>query len=170
MKVVITGHTKGIGKAIYEYFLNKGYQVIGFSRSTGHDITEYRSQEIILDELKDTDIFVNNAYVNFTDDQLNLLKLSYDLWANQEKLIINISSRAAGTTDTMYGTSKLKLDHFCNNSIYKKPNILNLKFGLTDTERVKNIQGNKMSVNDFTYMLDMILNSKIKIQNITFGH
>ena len=35
MKIAITGHTKGIGKAIADLYPN----VIGFSRSKGYDIS-----------------------------------------------------------------------------------------------------------------------------------
>ena len=34
-KILIIGHTKGIGKAIYDYYDNKGYKVKGLSRSKG---------------------------------------------------------------------------------------------------------------------------------------
>ncbi len=33
MNILITGTSKGIGKAIAQYYLNKGYNVIGISRS-----------------------------------------------------------------------------------------------------------------------------------------
>ena len=38
MKVLITGHTSGIGKAILEN-CPSDYEVRGISRATGHDIT-----------------------------------------------------------------------------------------------------------------------------------
>jgi hypothetical protein len=78
MKVVITGHTKGIGKSIYEYFkkdLNN--IVIGFSKSTLCDISKETDRQIILNELIDTDIFVNNAYHIHDDSQNILLEESY---------------------------------------------------------------------------------------------
>ena len=34
-KVLIVGHTRGIGKSIYEYYDSKGYKVKGLSRSNG---------------------------------------------------------------------------------------------------------------------------------------
>ena len=40
MKVVITGHTKGIGKSVFDLLNDKGYDVVGLSRSNGFDISE----------------------------------------------------------------------------------------------------------------------------------
>ena len=39
-KILIIGHTKGIGKAIYDYYDNKGYKVKGLSRSNGYHLSE----------------------------------------------------------------------------------------------------------------------------------
>ena len=55
MNFLITGHTKGIGKAIYDKFGGKG-----LSKSTGFDI----SKDSIKYHLQDVDVFVNNAYDN----------------------------------------------------------------------------------------------------------
>ena len=53
MNFLTTGHTSGIGKAIYDHFGGKG-----LSRSTGFDI----SKDDITPHLKGIDIFVNNAF------------------------------------------------------------------------------------------------------------
>jgi len=62
MKIIITGHTKGLGLAIYNYFVNQGHEVIGLSRTTGYDL-ELKSLDVI-DFVKDSncDYFFNNAY------------------------------------------------------------------------------------------------------------
>ena len=39
MKCIITGHTAGVGKAMYEHFQAKGWEVIGMSRANGYDIS-----------------------------------------------------------------------------------------------------------------------------------
>ena len=39
-KVLVIGHTKGIGKAIYDYYEHKGYKVKGLSRSNGYHLVE----------------------------------------------------------------------------------------------------------------------------------
>ena len=56
----ITGHTKGIGKAISDK-LSLSYNIIGFSRSNGFDISI--DQGKIIKESQGADIFINNAFV-----------------------------------------------------------------------------------------------------------
>jgi hypothetical protein len=70
MKCIITGHSTGIGKALYTYFSNKGWNVIGMSRSNGYNIVS--DIEKIVAESVGTDLFINNA--SDGDAQLNLLR------------------------------------------------------------------------------------------------
>ena len=42
--IAITGHTQGIGSAIYERLGYSGYQCKGYSRSTGWDIVAQHKQ------------------------------------------------------------------------------------------------------------------------------
>jgi len=60
MEIVITGHTAGIGKALYDHFVNNGDKVKGLSRSNGYDI-EHNFAEVV-DTVKGCDLFINNAY------------------------------------------------------------------------------------------------------------
>ena len=70
MKCLITGHTKGIGKSLYDAFVLMGFEVIGVSRSNGYDISE-RYQDIVA--LAETcDLVINNAYCQ--DYQTRLLR------------------------------------------------------------------------------------------------
>jgi hypothetical protein len=64
MKIAITGHTRGLGKAIYTHFDNAGHEVIGLSRSNGFCIPEKLEQ--IIDIAKTCDLFFNNAHVGTT--------------------------------------------------------------------------------------------------------
>jgi hypothetical protein len=90
MKVAITGHTRGIGKRLYDR-LNPN--ALGFSLSTGYDITKASDRYKIIEESKDCDIFINNATAEFGQTLL-FLEL-FDLWRNQNKTIINVGSRIA---------------------------------------------------------------------------
>ncbi len=168
-KVVVTGHTKGIGKSISNYFEQQGYLVVGFARSTGCDISKETDRQQILEELAEADIFVNNAYKNFDTSQLELLKAAFGMWQDQSKLIINISSRAAGEMNTLYATTKLEQDNFCSQNRCQAPRIINLKPGLVNTTRVANVPGNRLTTDQFVQMLDFILKNPIKIHSITFG-
>jgi NAD(P)-dependent dehydrogenase (short-subunit alcohol dehydrogenase family) len=169
-KIVVTGHTKGIGKAIFDYFKLKEYDVVGFSRSTGYDISNPAHQQLIVSELENADIFVNNAYVNFDNSQLELLTMAFNKWRpDPSKLIINISSRAAGAMDNEYAASKEQLDQFCKSKLYNNPPIINIKPGLADTDRVKRIMGPRMTTSQLIEVLDFALTSSVKIQSITFS-
>lgn len=91
MKIAITGHTKGIGKACYD-LLSQDHNVLGFSRSNGFDIAEPKK---IFSASVGCDVFINNAYIMNTDHQLNLFNLFYMEWKdNPDKFIVNIGSKS----------------------------------------------------------------------------
>ena len=87
MKIFITGHTSGIGKALYDMLSNSlQYEVAGGSRSTGWDITNREKYKEILEY----DVLVNSAH--HVTGQLDLLKFTYSHWQNKPKTIINVGS------------------------------------------------------------------------------
>jgi hypothetical protein len=92
MKIVITGHTRGIGKGFYEYYSNEINNVTGFSRSNGYDLKNPLVYSEIIKKTYDADIFINNAYVG--DAQYQLAKMWFDLNKDRHSLIVNISSIA----------------------------------------------------------------------------
>jgi NAD(P)-dependent dehydrogenase (short-subunit alcohol dehydrogenase family) len=67
MNCVITGHTTGVAKIIYEHFLSLGWEVVGISRSTGYDLTTDVDRVVTL--ATNCDVFINCANVS----QLELL-------------------------------------------------------------------------------------------------
>lgn len=85
MIIAITGHTRGIGKAIADNL--KGNTIIGLSRSNGYEISDTQR---ILEAGKDADIFINNAYDGFY--QRDLLEAFYNEWKDTNKTIISIGS------------------------------------------------------------------------------
>jgi len=61
MKVVITGHTCGIGKSLYQHFQTfGGWEVVGLSRSNGYDIDSDFGQ--VVEAATGCFLFINNAY------------------------------------------------------------------------------------------------------------
>jgi nucleoside-diphosphate-sugar epimerase len=61
MKVVITGHTWGVGKALYEHFQTfGGWEVVGLSRSNGYDIDA--DFDKVVEAASGCFLFINNAY------------------------------------------------------------------------------------------------------------
>ena len=60
-KIVITGHTSGIGKAIFDKFTEVScHEIIGMSRSNGYDIE--KDFDKVVEEATGAEIFINNAY------------------------------------------------------------------------------------------------------------
>lgn len=74
MKIIVTGHTKGLGKAIYEHYVNLGHEVTGFSRSNGYDVNNPEIKTEIINAAKASNIFFNNVHNGLSQvDFLNRL-------------------------------------------------------------------------------------------------
>ena len=83
MKILITGTSQGIGKAIAEHFLQKGHEVHGIDRQPStieienytHYTCDVRDKEN-LPELEGINILINNAGTQNEDDiDINLKAL-----------------------------------------------------------------------------------------------
>jgi NAD(P)-dependent dehydrogenase (short-subunit alcohol dehydrogenase family) len=81
MKILITGSSQGIGKAIAELFLNNGHTVTGIDRQ-GATISHGNYTHITMDirdklpDIEDIDILINNAGTQNEDDiDINLKAL-----------------------------------------------------------------------------------------------
>ena len=73
MKIAITGHTSGLGRAFYNHF-SLNHEVIGLSRSNGYDIVT--SNDRIIKAVQGFDLFFNNAHAGHC--QGSLIKNLYD--------------------------------------------------------------------------------------------
>ncbi len=91
--IAVTGHTSGIGKGIYEYFQSHGYNVKGFSKDTGFDISVKENVDRIVELTRDCDLFFNNAYSGYA--QVELAKLWHQQHWSDRHYFINTSSMAA---------------------------------------------------------------------------
>jgi len=91
MKYSITGHTAGIGKRLYERL---SPDAIGFSLSSGYDITNINDRKKIILESGDCDVFINNATAGFGQTLL-FLELFQEWKTDHTKTIINVGSRIA---------------------------------------------------------------------------
>jgi nucleoside-diphosphate-sugar epimerase len=78
-KIIITGHTSGIGKAIYDKFTEVSCrEIVGMSRSNGYDIKS--NFDKIVEESTGAEIFINNAYRDGQQLELfNALKDKVDM-------------------------------------------------------------------------------------------
>ena len=60
-RIIITGHTSGLGKAIYDKFKEVScHEIVGMSRSNGYDID--KDFDKVVAEATGAEIFINNAY------------------------------------------------------------------------------------------------------------
>lgn len=107
MAIVLTGHTSGIGKYIFENF-----DVIGCSRSNGFNILYENDRRNILNKLTTKgDVLINSAHSDFGQTWL-LLDFFYKYrW--QDKKIICVGSTAAEHFDK-------KNDEYLDYIMYKR--------------------------------------------------
>ena len=109
MKVLITGTSQGIGKAITEKFLENGQRVIGIDRQAQtvedtaytHFLCDVRDKEH-LPEIEDVEILINNAGTqNEEDIDINLKALIHitEKYGVQPKIksVLNIGSASGHT-------------------------------------------------------------------------
>ena len=109
MKILVTGTSQGIGKAIAEQFLKEGHDVIGIDRQTASiqngkychyqcDVRDYEK----LPDIQDINILINNAGTqNENDIDINLKALIHitEKYGIQKNIhsILNIGSASAHT-------------------------------------------------------------------------
>jgi nucleoside-diphosphate-sugar epimerase len=87
MKIAITGHSAGIGKALADLLEKRGHEIVGLSKRYGHNIHNIPK---IAHLIEPCDIFINNAQSHFA--QTDLLFAVWRLWRGQDKKIFNIST------------------------------------------------------------------------------
>lgn len=88
--IAITGHMNGLGKGLYDS-LSKNNHCKGFDILNGYDID--KNIDTIINESKDYEIFINNAYYLYR--QVDLAKKWHLEHWSENHLIVNISSAIA---------------------------------------------------------------------------
>lgn len=112
-KVGITGTTRGLGKSLHDYFVNKGCHVISFNRESD-----------IINDAVGCDLFINNAY----GIQIDLLN---HLYASVGKMVVmgSIVTDFPDVEMPEYTQQKTKLEERVLE--LKNPNIVLLKLSST---------------------------------------
>tara|TARA_R110002126_G_scaffold71853_1_gene179802 strand:+ start:2030 stop:2659 length:630 start_codon:yes stop_codon:yes gene_type:complete len=116
MKIAITGHSRGIGKAVYEKLQEReGYEFRGYSRSNGYDIgVNYQK---VIDEIIewDADVVFNNAWSWQNNAQNLIVKQLHEAWADVEKVIISTGSSSGyygHNPSESYASNKIELMNY----------------------------------------------------------
>lgn len=108
-KIVITGHTQGVGKAIYDKFKEISCrEIVGMSRSNGYDID--KDFDRIVEEASGAELFINNAY---RDSQQ--LKLFHALKNKVDMMVVmgSVSRLYPELIPTQYVHDKQELAEAC---------------------------------------------------------
>ncbi len=183
MKVSITGHTNGLGlalKNVLDSMIGES-NTIGFSLSTGYDISNPADRERIFEESKDCDVFINNAF--HQTGQLELLKLFSERWNGLNKKIINIGSTIIFVDQNRikfpflkeYSSAKILQDDFCrNNLLTLYPTIVSVIPGAMETRMTDHPGATiyKMKVDEVADLIwRQVLNSpSILPRYVVIGH
>ena len=137
LKIAITGHTKGIGKACAD-LLGQEHDVHGMSRTNGFDINNTKP---IIMMANSCDVFINNAYSG--TKQSELFDELFNMWRTDDtKTIVNINSRSKydGVRTTLYGADKKHLDHIAQSNVFsdmnKRVRVININPGYVDTDMI----------------------------------
>lgn len=84
-KVAVTGHTSGIGKAIYDHYSNI-CEVVGYDLSNGYNLST--DVNIVLSESRTCDLFINNVWAQ----QFDVAQKWGKLHKNHNYTLVNIGS------------------------------------------------------------------------------
>lgn len=163
MKVAITGHTSGIGKALTNVFLDS----VGFSRKNGYDLHNRFIREKMYNEISDCDVFINNADLGW--NQSVLLYELWEKWKDKDKLIVNIGSDAADYNQSIarpYNIQKRALQDACLQlqQASQPCKVVLVKPGYVDTPRVQHITATKMDPKE----LAPYIKELVELRNSTF--
>jgi len=184
MKIAITGHKHGIGKAFAEQLSARGHEIIGISRSDGENIRRITHTANLIEP---ADLFINNAQSNYA--QTELLYEVWNRWAlwlppRHNKWIWNISTQATTIpVDVMgigapnevdmsqYRTQKIALEEASKQLQYKEtwPKISIIRPGGVATS------DNEKGKSDVNVWVTSVLNifsehKNISINELSIGH
>ena len=157
-KIIITGHTQGLGKAIYDKFTEISCrEIVGMSRTNGYDIE--KDFDRIVEEASGAELFINNAY---RDSQQ--LKLFEALKNKVDMMVVmgSVSRFYPELIPTQYVHDKQALAEACRLESLK-PNgipILHLDLSFIEGTQISNNDPNAFT-SDYTTAKDDIVDTII---------
>lgn len=175
MKILISGHTNGIGLAIYEHFTNLNHQMTGYSRANGKDLTDKSIQKKFIFESILSDVVILNANLGFEN-----VGLFYDickaLYKKTDKTIVVFGSQSTETTKTFvhpYQIEKIALEEAARQmqNLPDYPTIIIVRPGFVDTPSVEHVKNHrKIPPDNVAKLIEFLINSNMnntyKILNI----
>ena len=106
--VAITGHSKGLGKVLFDKYVKQGQRVEGFSRSNQYDLQVPYVRSEVVKKIQTFDVVINNAPGIFQRDLFaELLSTKF------AGVIVNVSSfasRFGPSQSILYTSDKAALD------------------------------------------------------------
>lgn len=143
MKIAITGHTSGIGQAVFDLCdltMDKYNDVRGYSRSNGWNLAE--GGDRLIQELIDfdPDVLINNAF--YPGVQTKILTTLFEEWKGKPKKIINVGSISGYLSgivdDSDYMTDKLEQAQFIirnsfRDGVYHQIKMYNISFSFVNS-------------------------------------
>ncbi|MGZ4849780.1 MAG: hypothetical protein ACXV2C_00140 [Candidatus Bathyarchaeia archaeon] len=146
MRVCVTGHTSGLGKAMFTRFAQNDYDVEGLSRGNGLNVEDENTYTQTFSRFGARDIVINNAYCGIGQSMLLLWLSRYYPFAH----IINIGSVSADRTDATsteqisYAANKAHLREVHKHLLRTGYNTTLLELGRCNTDFNKDKPGNKL--------------------------
>lgn len=176
MKILISGHTSGIGLAISQYFSNIGHDITGFSRTNSRDLNDDNIQNQFAQESLEHDVIIINANVGFNN--VHLLYKVYNIIKNQDKTIVVLGSRRTEILTSFpmeYQIEKIAIEETARQlqNSSKLPNIVILRPGYVNTSANNHVTTTQTSPQSVAELLDWILETNktkdFKILNLLFA-
>jgi hypothetical protein len=135
MKIAITGHKKGIGRAFAQQLSSRGHEIVGISRSDGENIRRVAHTASLIEPC---DLFINNAISMYA--QTELLFEVWHRWQHSEDVhhIWNISTKVCEWAEDMpihgltmrqsmeYRNQKMSLE-LAHNQLLAQPSKINMR-------------------------------------------
>jgi nucleoside-diphosphate-sugar epimerase len=151
MRICVTGHTSGIGRALAEALASRGNDVVGLSRSTGYDLAKPADVDRMVLASIGCRGFINNAHHGYS--QVELLFALHRAHGNDPGFtVVTIGSNAADgirMRPQPYAVEKIALDHAVA-QLQKSGrwNLIHVRPGWVDTPRVGEFSVRKLMVDD----------------------
>ena len=110
-RIFITGHTRGIGKAIFDLYKNKNFLCHGVSKSTGMDVD--KDCDAIVKQMANFQYIVLNAYEK--DSQLRMLQMIVERYQDDPKKIAVITSTSGTPAGLDSSLKHQEYNWYCKN-------------------------------------------------------